>query len=74
MGKTVTAVFDGSVFRPDGLVDLKPDTRYVMLVQEVLPAAQGDVWAVLEELAGTVEAPPDWSIEHDHYLYGRPKA
>jgi hypothetical protein len=31
-------------------------------------------WDVLEALAGTVEAPSDWSSEHDHYLYGSPKS
>ncbi|NJN24442.1 MAG: hypothetical protein HC810_08725 [Acaryochloridaceae cyanobacterium RL_2_7] len=33
----------------------------------------GNAWDVLESLAGTVEAPADWSAEHDHYLYGTPK-
>jgi hypothetical protein len=33
----------------------------------------GDVWDLLEALAGTIEAPEDWAIEHDHYLYGTPK-
>jgi hypothetical protein len=28
---------------------------------------------VLESLTGTIEAPADWSKEHDHYLYGIPK-
>lgn len=37
------------------------------------PAARGDALAVLEKLIGTVEAPPDWAAEHDHYLYGTPK-
>ena len=40
------------------------------------PQAQeplGDAWDVLKRLAGTVEAPADWSLEHDHYLYGTPK-
>lgn len=32
-----------------------------------------DAWAVLERSAGTIEGPSDWSIEHDHYLYGTPK-
>ncbi|PSF37780.1 hypothetical protein C7H19_08875 [Aphanothece hegewaldii CCALA 016] len=32
-----------------------------------------DAWDILENLAGTVDAPPDWSSEHDHYLYGTPK-
>lgn len=30
-------------------------------------------WDVLDSLAGTIEAPADWSSEHDHYLYGIPK-
>jgi hypothetical protein len=33
----------------------------------------GNAWDVLESLTGTVEAPADWSAEHDHYLYGTPK-
>lgn len=35
--------------------------------------AAGNAWDVLESLTGTVEAPADWSTEHDHYLYGTPK-
>ncbi len=30
-------------------------------------------WDVLQDLSGTVEAPEDWSSEHDHYIYGTPK-
>ena len=32
-----------------------------------------NAWDVLEHFAGTVDAPADWSSEHDHYLYGTPK-
>jgi hypothetical protein len=32
-----------------------------------------NAWTVLESMAGTVEGPPDWSTELDHYLYGTPK-
>jgi hypothetical protein len=32
-----------------------------------------NAWELLEKYAGTVEAPEDWSAEHDHYLYGTPK-
>lgn len=32
-----------------------------------------DALAVLESLIGSVDAPPDWAEEHDHYLYGTPK-
>lgn len=32
-----------------------------------------ELWDWLEDHAGTIEAPGDWSLEHDHYLYGTPK-
>ena len=34
---------------------------------------QQNAWDILESMVGTVEAPPDWSINHDHYLYGTAK-
>jgi hypothetical protein len=33
----------------------------------------GNAWEVLRKMAGTVNGPPDWSEEHDHYLYGTPR-
>ena len=32
-----------------------------------------NAWDILESLTGSIEAPADWSSEHDHYLYGTPK-
>ena len=32
-----------------------------------------NAWDVLESLTGAIEAPADWSSEHDHYVYGTPK-
>ena len=74
MGRTVTAVFDGHVFRPDSSLDLEPNRRYVVPIERVLPPAEeGDAWDALEALTGTVEAPADWAEEHNHYLYGTPR-
>jgi hypothetical protein len=74
MNKTVTAVFDGQVLRPDSPLDLEPNERYVITIGDVsAPPSDGDVWKVLDSLTGTVEAPSDWASEHDHYLYGSPK-
>ncbi|MBH8551583.1 antitoxin family protein [Nostocaceae cyanobacterium CENA357] len=74
MDKMVTVVFDGNVLRPDAPLDLTPNTRYVITIQEFKsPSPSGDAWDVLEAMVGTVEAPEDWSSEHDHYLYGTPK-
>ena len=32
-----------------------------------------NAWDVLDAMAGTVDAPEDWSTEHDHYITGSPK-
>ncbi|MFB0547166.1 MAG: hypothetical protein ACETWB_09665 [Anaerolineae bacterium] len=74
MPKTLTVFFDGQVLRPEEPVDLTPNARYLITIQAIPPAVKGEsAWDVLESLAGTVEAPPDWAQEHDHYLYGTPK-
>jgi hypothetical protein len=74
MNKMVTVVFDGNVLHPDAPLDLTPNTRYVITIQELKsPSPSGDAWDVLEAMVGTVEASEDWSSEHDHYLYGTPK-
>jgi hypothetical protein len=74
MTKTLTALFDGEVFRPEGPIDLTPNVRYVVTVEQEAAATEGEsAWDILARLAGTVEGPTDWAAEHDHYLYGTPK-
>jgi hypothetical protein len=74
MGKTVTAVFDGQVLRPDTPVDLKPNVRYrVTIDHEVQVGGDGNAWDTLEGLIGTIQGPEDWAAELDHYLYDTPK-
>jgi hypothetical protein len=76
MNKTITVsvVYDGEVLRPETPPDLETNTRYVAVIQvEENGAPSGNAWDVLEEFAGTVDAPSDWASEHDHYLYGIPK-
>jgi hypothetical protein len=77
MGKMLTAVFDGDVLRPDSPVDLKPHTRYMLIVEKEIGGESATetptAWEVLDGLTGTVEGPEDWAAEHDHYLYGSPK-
>ena len=75
--QTITAVYDGQVLRPEAPLDLKPHARYRVTITPVAEDNQdstGDnLWDLLDRLAGTVEMPPDWSAEHDHYLYGTPR-
>lgn len=74
MAKTITVLFDGENLKPSGPVDLEADRSYRVTIEELPPEPRsGDAWSELTALAGTVEAPPDWAAQHDHYLYGSPK-
>lgn len=74
MSTTITATFDGKVLLPDTPLDLKPQARYRLQVEEELPATDEKVgWDVIESLIGSVQGPPDWSRNLDHYLYGHPR-
>jgi len=74
MEKTLTVVFDGRALYPEDPLDLEPNARYTITIQDLLPlATNGDLWGTLQQLAGTLEAPADWAAEHDHYLYGTSK-
>ncbi|PSB16957.1 hypothetical protein C7B76_10820 [filamentous cyanobacterium CCP2] len=46
---------------------------FVLTLRQEHLQESGNAWDVLEALTGTVEAPADWSAEHDHYLYGTSK-
>lgn len=41
MERTFTVVFDGEVFRPDTPVDMEPNTRYVVTIDEAVSAPVG---------------------------------
>ena len=78
MLSTITVIFDGEVFRPETPINLESDRRYVITIKPesvpiITPETTENSWDILEGMIGTVEAPPDWSKEHDHYLYGTPK-
>jgi hypothetical protein len=47
--------------------------KFVVTLRQQHLHTSENAWDVLESLTGTVEAPADWSAEHDHYLYGTPK-
>jgi hypothetical protein len=67
--------FDGKVFVPDEPVDFARGQKLILHIEPAQepPATDGDAWDVLDSLTGTVEAPSDWSAQHDHYLYGTPR-
>jgi hypothetical protein len=74
VSKTISAVYDGQVFRPTGPLDLEANSICELTIESVTPPIKtGNAWEVLDKFTGSIEGPGDWSIEHDHYLYGTPK-
>ena len=73
---TITAHFNGQVFVPDGPVDLPVGHR----VRVVLEPSDGTtkplagLLAQLQQLPANPDWPADGAAQHNHYLYGTPKA
>lgn len=67
---------DGQQIVFDEPVNLKPNTKLTILVEEA--ALQPDEKVPADNLLDIFGTPfstgiKDWSEEHDHYLYGTPK-
>ena len=74
MRKTVRAVFDGEVLRPEQPVDLQPNTTYVVTIVREAPAheaALGEPYPLTEigNLA-TDMGVTDLASRHDWYAHG----
>jgi hypothetical protein len=69
MRTTLYATFDGEVFRPEGPVDVPPNTRVRITIDsdyaQERPASFLNTARSLK-----VDGPPDWSACLDDYLYG----
>jgi hypothetical protein len=73
MSQVIEATFDGKAFHPVNALELPSDIRYRLIVEPLPIATSEDVWGLLANAAGSVEASEDWSAQHDHYLYGTSK-
>lgn len=74
MMKTLRAVFDGKVLKPEGSVDLEVGKRYILTVESKGKSndVEKDSAFDLSSLAVKTNI-PDLAAEHDHYLYGTSK-
>ncbi|MEX0727062.1 MAG: antitoxin AF2212-like protein [Planctomycetaceae bacterium] len=70
MIKTIDAVFDGQVLRPDDPLELEPNTRVRITIETVPPETpkSGSFLDVARSL--NLDGPPDWAENIDEYLYG----
>lgn len=71
MTKTLHAVFDGKVLKPEESVDLEVGKRYVLTIEpkQKIPDVKEDPAFDLSSLAVKTNI-SDLAREHDHYLYG----
>lgn len=70
MSTVVDAIFDGSVFRPNEKVPLKPNTRVQITIEvnETKPEKGESFISVARSL--NLQGPRDFSERLDDYLYG----
>jgi predicted DNA-binding antitoxin AbrB/MazE fold protein len=70
MGKTVEAVFDGTVLRPAEPLTLKPNSRVWIVIETTLPAPETTTSFLRTARSLNLDGPPDWSANLESYLYG----
>jgi predicted DNA-binding antitoxin AbrB/MazE fold protein len=75
MSHRVHAVYDGEVLRPESPVDLKPNTRYLLVVEK--EDANSEILAdtpyplsIIRSFATDMKV-TDLSTRHDYFTHGR---
>jgi predicted DNA-binding antitoxin AbrB/MazE fold protein len=69
MVKTIEAVFDGNVLRPEGPLALEPNTRVRITIETMEPSPR-KVKSFLDTARSlNVDAPPDWAVNIAAYLH-----
>ena len=70
MVKTIEAVFDGAVLRPDEPLELEPNTRVRITVEGIADQKDDGVSFLDTARSLDLDGPADWSQNIDAYLYG----
>jgi hypothetical protein len=73
MAKTLRAIFDGEVLRPEKPVDLQPNTWYIVTIEHVEEQkTEGETYPLTQLLAlATDMGVTDLSTRHSWYAHGR---
>jgi predicted DNA-binding antitoxin AbrB/MazE fold protein len=70
MSKTLDAVFDGEVLRPDEPLELEPNTRVRLTIEPAEQHRDKSKSFLRTARSLNLQGPPDWSARLDDYLYG----
>lgn len=73
MVKTINAVFDGKVFRPEVSLVLEPNTRVRITIETVQPGPENQSSFLRTARSLNLDGPTDWAVNLDTYLYGEKK-
>lgn len=70
MTRSMTAIFDGEVLRPDEPVDLEPNTKVRITIEAPEPPAEKTLSFLDTAASLNLEGPSDWSARFEDYLRG----
>ena len=70
MSKTLEAVYDGEVLRPDEPLELEPNTRVRLTIEPAASPREKSKSFIRTARSLDLQGPPDWSSRLDDYLYG----
>jgi predicted DNA-binding antitoxin AbrB/MazE fold protein len=69
MSKTVEAVYDGEVLRPDEPLELQPNTRVRLTIDKLSTDAHKPRSFLRTARSLNLQGPSDWSERIEEYLY-----
>ena len=71
MSKTVEAIYDGEVLRPDKPLELQPNTRVRITIEPSTLQAVPPRSFLRTAQSLHLDGPSDWSERIEEYLYGQ---
>lgn len=69
MVRTIDAIFDGSVLRPENPLSLEPNTRVRITIETMEPSEEKESSFLDTARSLNLDGPPDWASNVDAYLY-----
>ena len=70
MPRTLEAIFDGEVLRPEEPVELEANTRVRITIEAIAPPSAKARSFLRTAQSLRLDGPSDWSERIDDYLYG----
>ena len=68
MSKTIEAIFDGEVLRPDEPLELLPNTRVRLTIDKLTVETHNSRSFLRTARSLDLQGPPDWSERIEEYL------